>query len=41
MLHILPHWNWQGREGEPIDVWVYTNCQEVELLLNGKSWREF
>ena len=37
MLHILPHWNWQGREGEPIDVWVYTNCQEVELLLNGKS----
>lgn len=37
MVHILPHWNHEGMEGEPIDVWVYTNCGEVELLLNGES----
>lgn len=37
MLHITPHWNWQGREGEEIDVWVYSNCEEVELFLNGSS----
>ncbi len=37
MAHILPHWNWQGLEGTPIDVWVYTNCDETELFLNGKS----
>jgi len=37
MLHILPHWNWRGREGQPIDVRVYGNTDEVELLLNGKS----
>jgi len=37
VLHILPHWNWKGREGSPIPVWVYSNCEEVELYLNGKS----
>jgi beta-galactosidase len=37
VLHILPHWNWKGREGQPISVWVYSNCDEVELFLNGKS----
>lgn len=37
VLHILPHWNWAGREGEKIEVWVHSNCDEVELLLNGKS----
>jgi beta-galactosidase len=37
MLHILPHWNWAGREGQPIDVRVYGNTDEVELLLNGHS----
>ena len=37
MLHILPHWNWQGREGEDIPVFAYTNADEVELFLNGKS----
>lgn len=36
-LHILPHWNWKGQEGKPIDVWVYSNCDEVELFLNKKS----
>jgi len=37
VLHIFPHWNWEGREGEEIDVWCYSNCEEVELFLNGKS----
>ena len=37
MLHIVPHWNWKGKEGQVKDVWVYSNCNEVELLLNGKS----
>jgi beta-galactosidase len=35
VLHVFPHWNW--KEGDPVDVWAYTNCEEVELLLNGKS----
>jgi beta-galactosidase len=35
VLHIFPHWNW--KEGQTIDVWAYTNCEEVELFLNGKS----
>jgi beta-galactosidase len=35
VLHILPHWNW--KTGQTIDVWAYTNCDEVELFLNGKS----
>jgi beta-galactosidase len=37
VLHILPHWNWKGKENQPIDVWVYSNCEQVELFLNGKS----
>jgi beta-galactosidase len=37
LVHLLPHWNWPGREGEPIEVWVHGNCAEVELLLNGRS----
>ena len=37
VLHILPHWNWAGKEGQNIDVWVYSNLDEVDLLLNGKS----
>jgi beta-galactosidase len=37
MVHILPHWNWAGREGQNIPVFSYTNCDEVELSLNGKS----
>jgi beta-galactosidase len=37
VLHIAPHWNWKGREGRPIPVWVNTNADNVELFLNGKS----
>lgn len=35
VLHIFPHWNWTP--GKLIDVWAYTNCDEVELFLNGRS----
>jgi len=38
VLHLLPHWNWKGKEGQPIKVWAYSNCNEVELFLNGKSF---
>jgi len=37
VLHICPHWNWKSKEGEIIDVWCNSNCQTVELFLNGKS----
>ena len=37
VLHILPHWNWPERVGETIPVWVHSNCEEVELFLNGQS----
>lgn len=37
MVHILPHWNWDGQQGKPIDVRVYSNADQVELLLNGRS----
>ena len=36
-LHLFPHWNWHGREGDEIPVWVYSNLDEVELFVNGKS----
>ena len=36
-LHVFPHWNWHGREGDEIPVWVYSNLEEVELLVNGAS----
>jgi len=36
-LHLLPHWNWHGKEGTEIAVWVYSNQDEVELLVNGVS----
>ncbi|MDV7185923.1 beta-galactosidase GalB [Lutibacter sp. TH_r2] len=38
MVHVLPHWNWEGKEGETIPVYSYTNCEEVELFVNGKSY---
>ncbi|WP_454798112.1 beta-galactosidase GalA [Novosphingobium lindaniclasticum] len=37
LVHLLPHWNWAGREGQPVPVWAHGNCAEIELLLNGKS----
>lgn len=36
-LHLFPHWNWNGKEGTDISVWAYSNLDEVELLVNGKS----
>lgn len=36
-LHIFPHWNLQGHEGEDIELWAYSNCDEVELMVNGKK----
>jgi len=40
MIHILPHWNWKGKEGVEIPVMAYSNCETVELFLNGKSLGE-
>lgn len=40
MIHIFPHWNWEGREGQIMPVLCYTNCEAVELFLNGKSYGE-
>jgi len=37
ILHLFPHWNWAGKEGQEIQVWCYTNLDSVELFLNGKS----
>lgn len=36
-LFLMPHWNWEGKEGQMIRVWAETNCEEVELFLNGQS----
>lgn len=40
MIHLFPHWNWKGREGQVIPVLCYTNCDAAELFLNGKSFGE-
>jgi beta-galactosidase len=37
VLHLFPHWNWKGREGQVVPVTCYTNCDTVELFLNGRS----
>ena len=37
VLHLMPHWNWPGKEGQDIDVRCLSNCEEVELILNGQS----
>jgi beta-galactosidase len=37
VINISPHWNWRGRMYRPIDVWVNSNADSVELFLNGKS----
>jgi beta-galactosidase len=36
-LHLFPHWNFEGKEGDVIPVWVYSNLEEVELFVNGVS----
>lgn len=36
-LHLLPHWNWEGREGQVTPVFCYTSYPEAELFINGKS----
>ena len=36
-LHVLPHWNWAGREGEVTPVFVYTSYPSAELFVNGIS----
>jgi len=37
VLHLFPHWNWKGKEGQFVPVTCYTNCDTVELFLNGRS----
>ena len=37
LVHLLPHWNWPGREGQPVEVWAHGNTDEVDLRLNGRS----
>jgi beta-galactosidase len=37
VLHLFPHWNWAGREGQEIEVWCHSNLERVELFLNGSS----
>jgi beta-galactosidase len=37
VLHLFPHWNWPGRDGEEIEVWCHSNLDRVELLVNGRS----
>jgi beta-galactosidase len=37
VLHLFPHWNWEGKDGQPIEVWCHTNLDQVELFLNGHS----
>ncbi len=37
VLHLFPHWNWSGKEGQELDVWCHCNLESVELFLNGKS----
>lgn len=37
LVHLFPHWSWAGREGQAIEVWAYSNCDAVELFVNGRS----
>ncbi|MEM7680776.1 MAG: glycoside hydrolase family 2 TIM barrel-domain containing protein [Planctomycetota bacterium] len=37
VLHVFPHWNWDGREGQDIEVWAYSNADRVSLELDGRS----
>ncbi len=40
LVHLLPHWTWPEFAGKEIPVWAVTNCDSVELFLNGKSLGE-
>jgi beta-galactosidase len=40
LVHLLPHWNWEGWEGKEIPIWAATNCDSVELFQDGKSLGE-
>lgn len=37
VLHLFPHWNWEGKEGQDVEVWCFSNCDTVELFVNGVS----
>lgn len=37
VLHLSPHWNWRNKQGQPVDVWVNSNADSIQLLLNGRS----
>ena len=37
VLHLLPHWNLAGHEGDEVEVWAYSNCDEVEVWVNGRN----
>ncbi len=37
VLHIFPHWNWDVKESDKVNIWAYSNCDEVELFLNDRS----
>jgi beta-galactosidase len=37
VLHVFPHWNWAGRDGQSIDVWAFSNLDAVELKVNGRT----
>jgi len=37
VLYVLPHWNWPGKEGQEMEIWVHCNLDRVELFLNGQS----
>ena len=37
VLHLMPHWNWPGKEGQTVRVIAFSNCERVELFLNGQS----
>ena len=40
LVHIFPHWTWPGKEGQEIEIWAFSNCEAVELFLNGRSLGE-
>ncbi len=37
LVHIFPHWNWAGKEGQTVPIWCFSNCDRVELFVNGVS----